>query len=238
MLYICNKELRSEWNSISDIHYDSLDNKGQELNQTLIRYLASKGLRKDSAGLAALSQEDVRMIENGYSNYIFKRRFALYPRIYQFIWELDVYFKTGRSGGHSLAQRIEYIRNGMEIIKRNFWIGVGTGDLKTEYERQYEISDSSLALKWRLRAHNQYVTFFIAFGFFGFTWIVIAFTYAISHERKWRDLLTVLFLLIAFLSMINEDTFETHAGICFFSFFLALFVFGYRKNNQLPARRY
>lgn len=229
-LYICDKELKKEWNKISEIHFDSLDNKGQKLKQTLIRYLTSKTLTKDSAGLAALNNEDIKMIENGYSNYIFKSRFALYPRLYQFFWELDVYFKTGRSSGHSLAQRIEYIKNGIEIIKRNFWIGVGTGDVKIEYDRQYEISNSQLAKKWRLRAHNQYVTFFITFGVFGFAWIVFAFGYAVSYEKKWRDLLTLIFLLTAFLSMINEDTLETHAGICFFSFFLSLFVFGYRKN--------
>lgn len=228
--YVCAKELRKEWNKISDMHYDSVDNKGQMLNQTLIRYLTSKGLHKDSAGLAALHEEDIKMIENGYSNYIFKRSFALYPRIYQFIWELDVYFKTGKSSGHSLAQRIEYIKNGIEIIKRNFWIGVGTGDVRIEYDRQYDISNSQLSEKWRLRAHNQYVTFFITFGILGFAWIVFAFVYAISYERKWRDLLTLLFLLVALLSMINEDTLETHAGICFFSFFLSLFIFGYRKK--------
>ena len=229
-LYVCAKELRNEWNKISDIHYDSIDQKGQVLNQTLIRYLTSKGLTKDSIGLAALDKEDIKMIENGYSNYIFKKRFALYPRIYQFLWELDVYIKTGKSGGHSLAQRIEYLKNGIEIIKRNFWIGVGTGDVKIEYDKQYEVSNSQLTTKWRLRAHNQFVTFFITFGIFGFAWIVFSFAYAISYERKWQDLLTLIFLLVAFLSMLNEDTLETHAGICFFSFFFSLFVFGYRMK--------
>ena len=229
-LYVCDKELRNEWSKISNIHYDSLDDKGQVLNQTLIRYLTSKGLRKDSAGVAALDQEDIRMIENGYSNYIFKKRFAIYPRIYQFVWELDVYMKTGKSGGHSLAQRIEYIKNGIEIIKRNFWIGVGTGDVKMEYDHQYEISDSQLEVKWRLRAHNQFVTFFITFGVIGFIWIIFAFVYAISYEKKWKELLALLFLFTAFLSMLDEDTLETHAGICFFSFFFSIFIFGFRKK--------
>ena len=141
LLYICVKELRNEWSKRSDIPYDGIDHKGQVLNQTLIRYLTSKGLPKDSAGLAVLDKEDIRMIENGYSNHIFKKRFAIYPRIYQFLWELDVYIKTGKSSGHSLAQRIEYIKNGIEIIKRNFWIGVGTGDVSIEYNRQYDISN-------------------------------------------------------------------------------------------------
>ncbi len=229
-LYLCDKELRDEWRKISNIHYDSTDHKGQVVSQTLIRYLTSKDLPKDSAGVAALDHDDIQMIENGYANYIFKRPFAVYPRIYQFVWELDVYLKTGKSSGHSLAQRIEYIKNGIEIIKRNFWSGVGTGDVRMEYNRQYEISDSQLAEKWRLRAHNQYVTFFITFGVFGFAWIVFSFVYAISYERKWKDILALVFLLVAFLSMLNEDTLETQAGICFFSIFFSLFIFGYRKR--------
>jgi hypothetical protein len=229
-LHICDEELRNGWSKRSNLHYDSIDNKGQVLNQTLIRYLTSKGLTKDSAGLAALNHDDIKMIENGYSNYIFKRRFAIYPRIYQFVWELDVYMKTGKSGGHSLAQRIEYIKNGIEIIKRNFWFGVGTGDVKIEYDRQYEISNTQLGLQWRLRAHNQFLTFFITFGIIGFTWILFSFVYAISYERKWKDFLAIIFLLVAFLSMLNEDTLETQAGICFFSFFFSLFIFGYRKK--------
>ncbi len=229
-LYICEEELKDEWSKRSNIHYDSIDNRGQKLKQTLFRYLTSKGLRKDSAGVAALDNEDIRMIENGYSNHIFKKRFNIYPRIYQFIWELDVYMKTGKCGGHSLTQRIEYIRNGIEIIKRNFWIGVGTGDVKIEYDNQYKMSESQLVEKWRLRAHNQFVTFFITFGVIGFVWIISAFGYAITYEKKWKELLPALFLLVAFLSMLNEDTLETHAGICFFSFFFSIFIFGFRKR--------
>lgn len=231
-LNICEKELREEWNRLSNIDYDGTDRKGQSLKQTLIRYLTSKGLYKDSAGLAKLKPEDISMIEDGYSNYIFSRHLGIYPRIYQFFWELDVYLKTGSSGGHSLSQRIEYLKNGMEIIRKNFWYGVGTGDVKLEYDNQYEISDSKLEKELRLRAHNQFVTFFITFGIVGFTWILLAFGYTLWHEKKWQDLPAIAFLLIAFLSMFNEDTLETQAGVSFFAFFFSLFVFGYKKESK------
>ncbi len=229
-LYICEDELRDSWNTRSNLNYDSTDYKGQELKETLIRYLTSKGLRKDSLGVASLNEKDIRMIENGYSNYIYGEKFSIYPRIYQFLWELDVYRKTGISGGHSLTQRIEYQKNGIEIIKRNFWIGVGTGDVKTAYDKQYKISNSKLEEKWRLRAHNQLLTFFITFGIIGFAWILFSYIFAVIYEKKHKDLLTMLFLLVAFVSMFNEDTLETHVGICFFSFFFAIFVFGYTRK--------
>ena len=230
-LFICEKELRSSWNKRSKIPYDSADNKGQILHQTLIRYLTSKGLKKDSAGIAALDEKDIQMIENGFSNYIFSRKFSIYPRIYQSFWEIDVYLKTGISGGHSLTQRIEYQRNGIQIIKRNFWFGVGTGDVENEFNKQYDLSGSKLEPKFRLRAHNQLLTFFITFGFIGFLWILFAIIFSVIYEKKYKDLLTMSFLLVIFLSMLNEDTLETHVGISFFSLFFALFVFGYNKKD-------
>lgn len=230
-IYLNEEEVRKEWNLRSNYKYDSLDIKGQELKHTLIRYLTSKGLRKDSVGVTNLSTTDIIAIENGNSNYIFNQKFTIYPRLYQFIWELDVYKKEGYASGHSVIQRIEYLKNALMIIKRNFWTGVGTGDVQDEFTSQYRVSESKISPRWQLRAHNQYVTFLLTFGIVGFLWILFAFFYPVYYERKSIDFLAVLFLLIVFLSMLNEDTLETHTGISFFVFFYSLFVFGYTKKD-------
>lgn len=235
-IYLCEEELEKEWNARSKFHYDSLDKKGQDVKSTLIRYITSKGLRKDSVGVSKLSETDVRSIENGDANYIFNKKLSLYPRLYQIIWEFDVYRKHGNPSGHSLIQRVEYLKNASQIIKRNFWAGVGTGDVEDEFKEQYENSGSQLDMKWRLRAHNQYVTFFLTFGIIGFLWILFAFFYPVYYERKNIDILGVLFLLIAFLSMLNEDTLETHTGISFFTFFYSLFILGYRKKDDITDK--
>jgi hypothetical protein len=106
-IYICEEELRHEWNKRSKIYkYDDIDVKGQHIKNTLIRYLTSRGLRKDSAGVSKLTDEDVKLILDGYSNYIFKRKLGIYPRIYQIIWEIDTYRKFGNPSGHSITQRL------------------------------------------------------------------------------------------------------------------------------------
>ncbi|NJK85176.1 MAG: O-antigen ligase family protein [Bacteroidales bacterium] len=138
--------------------------------------------------------------------------------------------KNGNPSGHSLIQRIEYVKNAAQIIKRNFWTGVGTGDVKDEFMSQYENSESQLDLKWRLRAHNQYVTFLLTFGIIGFSWIMFSFFFPVFYEKKHLDFLAIIFLLIAFLSMLNEDTLETHTGISFFAFFYSFFILGYKKK--------
>lgn len=231
-LFVCEKELRDSWNRISSIKFDSLDNKKQELKATLIRYLTSKGLRKDAGGISRLSPVDIAMIEKGYANCIYKNRRSLYPRIYEIIWELDRYHKGENPSGHSISQRIEYFKTARLIIKNNFWFGVGTGDAQKEFNLQYSKMKSPLKPECRLRAHNQFVTFFITFGFIGFLWIMFAIIYPIKLERRAGDFLFIIFLIIAFISMLNEDTWETQAGVTFFVFFYVLFLMGRKPESE------
>ncbi|NJO70068.1 MAG: hypothetical protein HC830_13000 [Bacteroidetes bacterium] len=65
-LYICEPELEESWNNRSRLNFKGTDLKGQELRYTLIRYLTSKGLRKDAAGITSLSDEDIANIEKGW----------------------------------------------------------------------------------------------------------------------------------------------------------------------------
>ena len=58
-LYLCEPELKKEWNLRSSIPYDSADNKGQPVRNTLIRYLTSKGMFKDSAALSHLGDDGI-----------------------------------------------------------------------------------------------------------------------------------------------------------------------------------
>lgn len=226
-LYICEKELKQEWNKRSAYNFKGFDRKGQKIQYTLIRYMTSLGLRKDSAGISQLSQHDIEMIEKGYANYVYTRKFALYPRIYETLWQLDRYRKTGDPSGQSLGQRIEYFEIGLHIFKRFFWQGTGTGDIPMEFSRQYELDHSLLKPEWRHRAHNQYLTFFISFGIFGGLWVLFALVAPVFLERKQERFLLMIFLAIALLSMINEDTLETHVGVSFFSFFYAFLLYAW-----------
>ena len=86
---ICEKELYSSWSLRSKMNLSKTDEKGQSLLHTLIRYLSSKGLRKDAEGVAALSDEDIINIENGKTNYRFAGHRSLNQRIYNIIWQID-----------------------------------------------------------------------------------------------------------------------------------------------------
>ncbi len=225
-LYICEKELAEEWNKISKFSYDGKDRKGQELKFTLLRYMTSKNLRKDADGLSKLSRDDITAIENGMANYIFLDKISIKSRIYEIMWELDSYHRGNDPGGHSVSQRIIYLKAAWNIISKNPVFGVGTGDVKREFDSYYQSSKILLNQRWWYRAHNQYITFFISFGAVGFIIVLISFFLPVFLEKRWGDYLFLCFAIIGFLSMLTEDTLETQTGVSFFMFFYSLLLFG------------
>ena len=229
--YVCWKELEASWKQRSKIDFNGKGLKGNELKFTLIRFLTSKGLRKDAAGLAALSDEEIALIEKGVANVSYNKPFSLEPRIKIVIWELDHYLKGGDPSGHSILQRLEYWKIASSIIKQKFWFGVGTGDTALEFEEAYEKSDTKLAEKYWYRSHNQYLSFMVAFGIIGLLWFLIILFYPMLRLGMWNDFLYSTFFITATTSMMTDDTLETQAGVMFFAFFNALFLFGRERQR-------
>ncbi len=224
-LYLCEKEIKEEWNKISNFKYDEKDKKDQDIRHTLIRYLTSKNYRKDKEGIQKLTKKDIINIENGIANYLYGNKYALYPKIHEILWQIEQYNAGKSPENHSVTQRFEFIKIGKEIILKNFFLGVGTGDVKDEFQIQYKKSSSQLPKKNRLRAHNQYITFFITFGLIGFIWIMSAYIYSPLKEKKFKDYLFLVVFITMSLSMLNEDTLETQMGATIFAFFISLFLF-------------
>jgi len=224
-LYICEMEMRPAWNRISDYDYDGQDDKGHELRYTLIRYLTSKGLRKDAYGISQLTPDDINLIEQGYANHIYLNRKKFSVRIYELIWEIDVYRKGGNPSGHSVTQRIEYLKTGLRILADQPFTGVGTGDVPSAFENKYQEINTQLDPEWRLRAHNQWLTFAISFGLPGAFILLLAFILPGFLQKKYSHYFFLLFIMVSFLSMFNEDTLETQAGVAFFAFFYPFILF-------------
>jgi hypothetical protein len=93
-LFQCESELKKAWNSRSHLAYDSLDEKQQMVNFTIMRYLSSKNLSKDSMGIWQLSQQDINYIEKGIPNYKIPEMNPLESRAYQVYCEYQS-FKEG-----------------------------------------------------------------------------------------------------------------------------------------------
>lgn len=225
-LHICDEELEREWNRASDIDFRGHTSNGNSIRGTLIRFLTSKGYRKDAVGFKQLTPAEIEAIEHGTANYIFLQRFRLYPRIYEVIWELDRYKMGFDPNEKSVVQRFLYLDAGWKISRKNLLYGVGNGDVKAAFKSHYESTDSPLDEKWRRRAHNQFLTFLISFGIPGLIICIFALVAPVFLAGRGRSFLAVGFMILFLLSMLNEDTLETACGAAFVAFFYSLFVFG------------
>ncbi|MFQ3580006.1 MAG: O-antigen ligase family protein, partial [Bacteroidales bacterium] len=230
---ICEKELHWAWGKRSNVGLDKTDAKGNPILHTLIRYLASKGLPKDAEAVLSLSNEDIMNIENGIPNYRFAQPKLISDRIYKIIWQMDYYLKGGNPSGHSLSQRVEYLKYGLILSYRNFFKGTGTGDIDDEFKALYIEKHSVLEPQYRHRTHNQFVTFFATFGIFGFLLIIFGMFYPIFKNLENLNWLFISFMIIILLSMLSDDTLETSTGVVFFSFFYALFIWVKQKNIEI-----
>lgn len=221
---INDEELQNEWNKKSKLPFSGTDKKGNNLRFTILRYMASKGLTKDSVGVNTLNQEDITSIENGNTNYKYNLNSGLKSRWREFVWEYTKYQRGENPSGHTLTMRLEFWKTGSYIVHQNPIIGVGTGDIQDAFNDMYDYTNSKLDLVWRLRCHNQYLAITVAFGFIGLTLFLFYLFYPAIVLRKKLHYLYWPFFLIALLSFITEDTLETQSGVTFFIFFQTLFL--------------
>lgn len=227
-------ELFKEWPKRSRLPLSSADGKGGNLNHTLIRYLTSKGLTKDSAGIAALSQDEIAQIEKGVTSVQERSVSALQLRLRDFFREYQDYRVNSDPSGNSLLMRFEFWKTAFYIIKRSPWKGVGTGDARLAFRQAYLRMDSTLDHEWRLRSHNQFLAIAVCFGIPGlliFLWSLIRPVRILAGQLH---PLYAVFLSIAVLSFLTEDTLETQPGVTFFAYFNSLLLW-YSQNRKDEA---
>lgn len=225
---ICYPELKRGWAGVSNLPLSGTNRDGQAIDFTLIRYLASKGLTKDSVGFSKLDSVDISLVKSSVTSVIYRdHKVGIYPRLYQILSEIDNYATRGVISGSTLMQRFVYLKASWQIIKRNILFGVGTGDGKNSLLEYYQKSGVDLEPKYWFLSHNQYLTVWIASGLIGLVMFLVGLLYPFFFEQKGRYALCLVFQLIILLSMLSEDTFETHVGISFAAIFYSLLFFGY-----------
>lgn len=232
-------EVERTWPLRSSLPLDGNDALGRPLRGTLVRYMASLDLRKDSVGLMALNDHDVRAIENGVVNAHDARRGTLDRRWREVLNELDLYRTQGAASGHSVAMRLEFWRAGISILGEHPWCGVGTGDTQQAFDAQYARMNSPLEPQWRLRAHQQFLTWAISFGIAGLLLSMLAIAWPAVMRNAWSDPLFVAWALAFGVSCLTDDTVETQAGATFFALYYSLLVFGVDRsaaNAQRPTQ--
>lgn len=220
---IAPEELDTAWARRSDFALTGLDQRNHKLYNTLLRYMSSKGLNKDAEGVAQLTNQDIRNIEQGVTSVLEFEHRGLRRRVDKIFFEVSLLRNGGNPSGNSVTQRLEFWRAAWHIIRKKPLFGVGTGDVKTAMSDAYVEIDSRLYDAFRLRAHNQYLTFWVAFGIFGILLLLASLLLPLGVPVPERGFLFTTFCMIVALSYLTEDTLETQAGVTFIAFFAALF---------------
>jgi hypothetical protein len=230
-IYVAKAEMEDAWNHRSQVAFDSTLSSGYKAGDVLMRYLSSKGLRKDAGGVAALDIQDITLIESGVTNYRYGRHSWMRKRFDQLKWEYWNYRSGGDPRGHSLLQRIELWRVGIDLAKENLLLGVGTGDIRQAFSYHLDKMKSSLA-GTPLRTHNQYITILITFGLPGLLLFLVAIAGTIYFRFRRMNVLFAVFLVVLLISMLMEDTLETQVGASLFSFVFSIFAFQPNKKTH------
>jgi O-antigen ligase len=222
-------ELDRAWVARTNSPLLQKDGRGQLVQTTLIRYLASKGLTKDAAGIQELSDTDISNILAGNTNCNEPQWNALEKRWHQIVFEYQTFQSGENSSGHSIFQRLEYYKGAQFIIERNFIFGVGQGNVKSAYSEAYKQTSPNLDEKVQHAVHNQFLSYWIAAGLAAILSFLLYFYFMWKQARKHE--IALAFVILALLSCLTEDTLTTQPGVAFFAFFSTLFFFLPKKEN-------
>ena len=122
----------------------------------------------------------------------------------------------------ALRARVAKAKGSINLIKENFWLGVGVGDEKTELLRVYKTINFQHGVEQKFNSHNQFLTEFIYTGFFGFLTLIILFVVIFRKAIIKKDFLLFSIGLIYLLFCLTESSLVRNKGIIFFIYFSTL----------------
>lgn len=232
-IYMQQEEVENEWNRRSEIAYDTCDRKGQPMFGSILRYMTSKAMRKDSVRVWELSEAEITKIENGCTSANENTGFK--AKLQEFIYQWDVYQAGGDPNGHSLLQRVEHLKIAWSVVAKKWLTGVGIGDVPNAFDEEYVASGSLLLDENRHRSHNQFLTIWISHGILG-TLMLFGMLVIPAFKKKKMDYFQWAVLLTLFISLLFQDMLETQAGVTLFGLFYGLVVYKEAEPSLSSAK--
>ncbi len=198
----------------------------------LSRYLASKGLTTEASSIDKLTTNDFVNIQKNITNVNYNNWNFIEKRLYELIWDITEFKNGANINGHSFSLRLHYWRVAINLIKQNFLIGIGIGDVTDKIKETYNKTNILLNDEWKLRPHQQFLTITVGLGIVGLIVFIISLFYPLIVLRKQLHTIYVLFFIILICSFLFEDTLETLAGVCYYAVFNSIFLSYYSKKNN------
>lgn len=119
---------------------------------------------------------------------------------------------------------------GLEVIKENPWVGVGTGDYDQEFRNQLEEVNFIYAKKLDFGVHNQYLYTWISFGLLGLLVFLASLLIPAYSAYKAKNYLFLLILMVFAISFLTETVLNRYLGIFPYVVLTSLIFFQYKKE--------
>jgi len=141
---------------------------------------------------------------------------------------------TQENTSSSIGTRMAIWEESVQVIKRNFFFGVGQGDIKMELHCQAKKQGYLQIIEKNFNIHNQFLETFVGLGIGGIILLVLMLFVPILKLRGKYLELFVYFILIISLNLVFESMFNRLAGVFFFTFFYCLLIL---FMDQQPSSR-
>lgn len=113
----------------------------------------------------------------------------------------------------------------LDIIKDNFFTGVGTGDNKDNLMEVYREKQMVEAQKAGLNTHNQFLETAMQLGLPGLLCLLAIFIWPFIYALKNRNIFVLLFQIVNMLFFFFESGLNMQAGVFYFTLMLSFVIF-------------
>ncbi|MCH3923652.1 MAG: O-antigen ligase family protein [Bacteroidales bacterium] len=229
--YVCHQEVNSVWQKKAGCSIDdSCNDNGVKYTYSFLvyRYLNSKGLRKDSVGMSQLSNEDINNIKHGIANVVYTERFSLKPRLYTIFYEFERFSHSGSVKNMSIIQRYALNKNAIQVIGKNLFFGVGTGDITNELNNELKVTFKELC-SFNQDPHNSFLYIMTGYGLFGLLVLLTSLFYPPFKMNMWNNPYFIAFFVIVLSNMFSVSSIRLLSSMMFYSLFYSILLF----NKQI-----
>jgi O-antigen ligase len=148
--------------------------------------------------------------------------------------EVNVY-----NSKYNAGVREKVWRSAWEVIKDNWVVGVGTGDLQELLQLEYKKINYEEGYTTRYNTHNQFLDTIATVGIIGLAVLVAIISIPFVLALKNRDFLLLSFIVIVFCFFASESVLARQKGVAFFALFYCLLIvnhlFIFKTESELSA---
>lgn len=124
-------------------------------------------------------------------------------------------------------------KSSIRAIEKNFWLGVGCGDVHQCLNEEYVSENLQELADKNINSHNQFLNTFIAAGFIGFMILCAIFFELIYLAYRKKNTMVFFVAWVFVFNFMFESMIETEAGSIFMSYIISIIATFTYKSNEL-----